>query len=95
MLTLRQRPGQEERLAGVLERMRRENAHNLPGTAARYIVRSQDDPDEITLILVWRLSDMPPEGERQAALVALRADLAEVLDWDAAVGKEGPTLLHA
>jgi len=94
-VTLRQQPGQAEPLASRLERMRRVNSHALSGTQARYLVRNQNDPQEVTLVLVWRSTIMPPAEERAAALAALRADFAELFDCKTAVVKEGRSLLHA
>ncbi|HEX7734609.1 MAG TPA: hypothetical protein VF458_07095, partial [Ktedonobacteraceae bacterium] len=61
----------------------------------RYILRSQYDPDEITIILVWRSAIMPPAEDREASLAALYADLADVLNWETASLKEGRVLMHA
>ena len=94
-ITVRQRTGQDERLHHLLDEMRRTNRHSLPGTAARYIVRNQADPDEIELVLFWRGAILPTSEQRASALAALAADLAEVLDWEHATVKEGQVLLHA
>lgn len=94
-ITVRMRPGCDELLESKLVKMRTENEHRLPGTAARYIVRNQSDPDEIDILLIWRSVIMPPAEQREAALAALCAYLEEVLDWQTATTKEGQVLLHA
>lgn len=95
LISVRQRPGQEERLACILEEMRKQHIHRLPGTAARYLVCNQDDSHEVTLVLVWRACSMPPAEERETAFTALRTYLAEVVDWNTAVVKEGRAFLYA
>lgn len=95
LISTRLYPGQEEQLASRLDAMRRHNSHCVSGTAARHLVRNKDDSQDITLVLVWRMEVMPNAEEREAALAALRAYLADVLDWDTARMKEGCALLHA
>lgn len=94
-ITVRIRQGQGERLDQKLKELRASGNHLLPGTSARYIVRSQSDPDEVQIMLVWRSAIMPPEEEREAALDALRAALAEILSWETAVRKESRVVMHS
>jgi hypothetical protein len=94
-LKVRLRLGQDEALEQKLREMRAEHKHLLPGTAARYIARSQHDPNDIMIVLIWRDAALPPKEERETAFATLRADLAEVLDWETSMKKEGQVLLHA
>jgi len=75
--------------------MRASQKHRIPGTAARTIARNQRDPDAVTIILVWRSVVMPPDQQREAALVAFCADLDDVFAWETAVRSEHHVLLHA
>ncbi len=95
LIMVRQRPEQEEHLACLLKAMREQQMHCVPGTTARAIVCNQGDPDELLLVLTWRTSAMPSREEREARLAALRTSLAEVLNWETSVVKEGISLLHA
>ncbi|HEY0753544.1 MAG TPA: helix-turn-helix domain-containing protein [Ktedonobacteraceae bacterium] len=94
-ITVRVYPGQDEMLERKLHDIHSTNKHRLPGTAARYIVRNEHDPEEIDIILIWRSVVMPPAEMREASLTSLYSDLAEVLDWGTASLKEGRVLLHA
>jgi len=94
-ITLQLRPGKGKRLMEKIQEMRVEGRHLLQGTAARYIVRSQASPDEVQILLVWRSAIMPPQREREAALVALRKDLSEVVAWETARYEESQVVLHA
>lgn len=88
------RPGQEDKLDQKLEEIRAAEKHLLPGTVARYIARSEDKPENVQMVLVWRSTIMPPQEEREAALAALREELAEILDWDTAWSESGRVLMH-
>ena len=94
-ISVRIRQGQRERLDQKLVEIRVAGKHLLPGTAARYIARSQSNPDDVQIILVWRDAVMPSVEEREAALAALRADLADIFDWETASYREGQVMLHA
>jgi excisionase family DNA binding protein len=94
-ITVRVRAGAREGFESRLVEIQQSATHGFFGTSARYVVRNEDDPDEIDLVLVWRGAVMPSLECREAALAALAADLAEVLEWEKAVVKKGEVLLHA
>jgi excisionase family DNA binding protein len=94
LMTVHIRPGQGEILDQKLEEMRVDERHLLPGTVARYIARNEEKPDEVQIVLIWRSTVMPPKAEREAALAALRAELAEILDWGTAWSESGRVLMH-
>ena len=85
---------QEELLTQRLEEMKLSGQHVFPGTVARYIVRSESNPRQIEIVLVWRSTVMPNEVERQQALEALQQTLADVLDWNTAQYSNGEVLMH-
>jgi Helix-turn-helix domain len=85
---------QEELLMQRLEDMKRSGQHVFPGTVARYIVRSENNPRQIEIVLVWRSTVMPNEMERKQALEALQQTLADVLDWNTAQYNNAEVLMH-
>jgi excisionase family DNA binding protein len=91
----RVREGESERLEQRLEEIRAARKHHLIGTVARIILRSQEDPTAIQLLLIWRQLVMPAQEERQAAIAALCDDLADVLDREQTTWSESQILLHA
>jgi excisionase family DNA binding protein len=95
LIRTRVREGASERLEQRLEAIRAAKKHHLVGTVARLILRSQNDPMAIQILLVWRQIVMPAEEERQAAIAALCDDLADLLDWEHATWSENRILLHA
>lgn len=90
----RVRPGQGDNLEKKLKEIHADEKHLLPGTVARYIARSEAKPDDVQIVLVWRSTVMPPEAEREAALAALRAELAGIVDWDSSWSEYGRVLMH-
>src|SRR5579883_1303760 len=86
--------GQGKRFDAKLEEIRAAEKHLLPGTVARYIARSEEKPEDVQMVLVWRSTVMPPASEREAALAALRAELAEILDWENAWSEYGRVVMH-
>ena len=95
IISVQLRSGQRERLREKLLSIHAAGKHLLPGTVARYIVRSRDCPDEVQIILVWRAAVMPPDEVREAALAALRNDLAEIVAWETARSTESQVIIHA
>ncbi len=93
-ITVSIRPGQGDKLDQKLEEMRADAKHLLPGTVARYIARNEEKPEDVQIVLVWRSTVMPPKEEREAALAALRADLADILYWETAWSESGKVLMH-
>ncbi len=94
-ITARLRPGQSERLVEKLLAICAHGAHLLPGTAVRSIGRDPRCPDEAQVVLIWRAALMAPKEEREAALAALRVDLAEIVVWETARSVEGQVIIHA
>lgn len=86
--------GQSEEFERRLAEIRSHEKHLLPGTVARYIARGRGKPEDIQIVLIWRSTVMPPDEEREAALAALRSDLAGVLDWETAWLEESQVVLH-
>lgn len=94
-ITVCLRPGQDERLGATLREIRATGQHQLPGTTARYLTRSREHPDQVQLLLIWREAILPPKEEREMALAALRAELADIVRWETALYREGQIILHA
>ena len=94
LITARIRTGQRDNFAKKLDEIHADEKHLLPGTVARYIARSEAKPDDIQIVLVWRSTVMPPAAEREAALAALRQELAEIVDWDSSWSEYGRVLMH-
>lgn len=91
---VRLREGREKELAEKLGVIRKSGEHQFPGTAARYIARSDQRSDEVQILLIWRGSLIPSEEAREAALEELRRDLADLVDWETARYETAQVLMH-
>lgn len=88
------RKGHDTELTKEIRTIRKSGTHTFPGTAARYISRSDQRPNEVQILLVWRGSMIPTPEAREAALEELRRELADVLDWETARYETGQVLMH-
>lgn len=93
-IEVRVKPGQGEHLRARLQAMREKQLHTLTGTIARYVLVDKSDPALVSIWLVWKDTEMPAEEARAAELEALRAELADVLDWDSARYSEKDGLIY-
>jgi excisionase family DNA binding protein len=94
IITTRIKAGQKSELLKKLEELRTKGAHMLPGTVNRFIACSEDDPDDVQIVLIWRSTVMPEKEGREAEIQALKEELAEVLDWEKLWRVHGRVLLH-
>ena len=94
-ILVRMRKGKLNDFRNRLDEIRREKEHLFPGTIARYILGSDDQPELVEMIFIWRSSVMPNEESRQQALAAFKSSLEDVLDWDTAQYNNGPIYMHA
>lgn len=81
-------------LTQVMEEIKNSGEHVFPGTIARYVVKSENIPGQIEIVLVWRSTVMPGDREREQALEAFRQALSDVLDWETAQYHHGEILMH-
>lgn len=93
-IEVRVHKGLEGQLARRLEEIRQSKEFTFPGTVARYIVVSQDDPRQVEIMLIWKKSIMPAEAEREQALEDFRHALADLFDWHTAHYKPGQVAMH-
>jgi excisionase family DNA binding protein len=88
------KPGQSEKLEKRLDEFRLRGKHMLPGTVGRYVSRVVDDPDDVYIVLIWRSTVMPKEEVRQETVRELKAELADLVDWDEPLDAYTRVMLH-
>jgi len=93
-IEIRIRAGQEWQFETRLEEIRQSKAFTFPGTVARYIVMSHDDPQLVEIMLIWKKSIMPGESEREQELEDFRHALDDIFDWSTVRYKSGQVVMH-
>ena len=78
------RPGKQGQLVEKLKAMYKGQRHTFPGTIQRYVFKDDVSPAAVTILLIWKDTEMPEEEAREKNLVAFKAELADVLDWETA-----------
>jgi excisionase family DNA binding protein len=94
VIEMRVRPGERERLLKKLEAIRKEERHTLTGSIARYILLDRVTHDMLTILLMWKDSEMPDQDIHEQELAAFRAELADVVDWDTAQISEKDGIIY-
>ena len=94
VITVNVRVGQQEKLFEQFEVIRQSEQFLFPGTVTRYIAGTEKTPHSIEIVLIWRSSVMPDEPTRERELIAFRAALADVVDWDTAQYKDDVVYMH-
>jgi excisionase family DNA binding protein len=87
--------GKHTILGKKLAKLRREGLHNFPGTVARYILGFEENPDEVEILLVWKVGIMPDQEEREKLLQVFQEELSDVLNWGKAQYHQGTVFMHA
>ena len=87
-------PNQLENLQKKLEEIKQQGEHIFPGTSARYIIGSTTHPGAIEILLIWRSTTMPDEGDRKHALDEFQRTLADVVNWSSVQYDDGEVFLH-
>jgi quinol monooxygenase YgiN len=88
------RQGKQEELVTKLNTVLDEQQHTLTGSIARYVVRDRDDPDLISIWLIWKNTELPDQEIHEQQKKAFQGELADVLDWDHAVIREKEGIIY-
>ncbi len=94
-IRFRVRPEQQARLDALVQDIHRENQHAIRGTVIRSIARNTHDAGAIEIMLVWRSKGAPPAEVYEAAVAALLAVFAEVLESGSVQRTQARVLIHA
>ena len=87
------RQGAHQHFHEQMQEIQGRNAQLFGGETACYLTACAENPSRICLLIVWYQVALSAEQERQAAISALQAELAQVLVWDNQ--QEQVVLLHA
>ena len=75
---------QRLRLIEKLNSIQESQLYLFPGTMQRYVFEEEANPASVTISLIWKDTEMPDETTLEQDLVAFKAELADVLDWEKA-----------
>jgi len=90
-IQVRIHPGKQDQLLEKLRAIYRGQRNTFPGTIQRYVFKDDVSPPAVSILLIWKDTEMPEEEVREKSLAAFQAELADVLDWETAqiTTKEG------
>ena len=88
------RAGQQLWLIEKLNAIQERQEHLFPGTMQRYVFEDEANPASVTISLIWKDTEMPDEAAMQQDLVAFKAELADVLDWETAQYSTKRAIIH-
>ena len=86
--------GQQNRLIERLNTILEAQRHLFPGTMQRYVFEEDTEPKHVIISLIWKDTEMPDESAIQQELKPLKAELADVLDWDTAQYTTKQAIIH-
>jgi excisionase family DNA binding protein len=75
-------PGQERLLDEKLHALLSEQQHLFPGTMQRYISVDQEDARCLSMLLIWKDTELTNEEALQSDFAAFKAAFAHLLDWE-------------
>lgn len=83
-IQVRVHAGKQDQLIEKLKAIYKGQRHTFPGTIQRYVFKEDIFPPTVSILLVWKDTEMPDEATRERNLALFKAELADVLDWDTA-----------
>lgn len=87
-------PDKQEDLRSRLQDLPRVQAHLFPGTMQRYISIDQSNPVRISILLIWKDTELPDQAALQDDLEVFKADFAGLLDWGSARTTTAQAIAH-
>ena len=93
-IELQANPEQREELQTKLQTSLEEQKHLFPGTMLRYVFSARENPQAITILLIWKNTELTDEDALARDLEAFKAEFADVLDWQTARYTTKLALLH-
>ena len=85
---------QQLRLIEKLNDIQENQKFLFPGTMQRYVFEDQANPATVTISLIWKDTELTDERLLEQELVAFKAELEDVLDWDTAQYSTKRAIIH-
>jgi excisionase family DNA binding protein len=87
-------PGKEKPLQEKLNTLLQEQQHLFPGTMQRYISTDKDDSQRVSILLIWKDTELTDEAVLQNDLEEFKTEFAEILDWKTACYMNKQAIIH-
>jgi excisionase family DNA binding protein len=91
---VRLRPGKEQELEERLQTTLQQQQHLFPGTMQRYISADEENPEDVSILLIWKDTELTDEATLQRDLEAFKHAFADLLDWEHARYITKRALIH-
>jgi hypothetical protein len=88
------RSGKQEEWRAKLQVTLEEQEYLFFGTMQRYIFSDKENPNNITIQLVWKDTELADEARLTRDVETFKADFADVLDWETARYTTKQALIH-
>jgi excisionase family DNA binding protein len=80
----------QEKLQATLQQQQ----HLFPGTMQRYISADEESPEHITILLIWKDTELTDAEALQRDFASFKAEFADLLDWEHARYANKQAMLH-
>lgn len=77
-------PGRAQAFQEKLQATLQQQQHLFPGTMQRYISADEQSPENITILLIWKDTELTDESVLQRDFEAFKSEFADLLDWQRA-----------
>ena len=81
MVSLKLRAGKTQEIQEKFQTTLQQQQHLFPGTMQRCISADEENPEHITILLIWKDTELTDESALHRDLEAFKAAFAELLDW--------------
>jgi excisionase family DNA binding protein len=86
--------GKEQAFQEKLQATLQQQQHLFPGTMQRSISADEDHPEQITILLIWKDTELTDETALHRDFEAFKTEFAELLNWENARYVRKRALLH-
>ncbi len=87
-------PGQAQAFQEKLQATLQQQQHLFPGTMQRYISADEQNAENITILLIWKDTELTDEAALLRDFEAFKSEFAHFLDWERARAITKRALIH-
>lgn len=87
-------PGRAQALQERLQTTLQQQQHLFPGTMQRYISADEENPEHISILLIWKDTELTDEAALHRDFETFKSEFADLLDWEHARSVTRRALIH-